>query len=60
MRRLFVSLLVLFSLQTAYSYSVQYHDNKAVVFLSYGLGALVGASRFSSGILHRTLLREAS
>jgi membrane-associated phospholipid phosphatase len=26
----------------------QYHDNKAVVFLSYGLATLVGASRFSA------------
>jgi membrane-associated phospholipid phosphatase len=26
----------------------QYHDNKAVVFLSYGLASLVGASRFSA------------
>jgi membrane-associated phospholipid phosphatase len=26
----------------------QYHDNKAIVFLSYGLATLVGASRFSA------------
>lgn len=39
----------------------QYHDNKAVVVLAYGLATLVGASRFSArSISHRTLWREES
>src|SRR5207237_4735848 len=38
----------------------QYQDNKAIVFLSYGLATLVGHRASARGsILHRTLLREA-